>query len=51
MNTPRIIPPSLRLVADVAREAKDAHCRIRIMRNRVVMLPRKAANQNFPEAA
>jgi hypothetical protein len=52
MNTlPRIVPPSLRLVSDVVREAKNTNCRIRIMRNRVVMLPRKAANQNFPEAA
>lgn len=46
-----IIPPSLRLVADVAREARDMRCKVRILRNCVVMLPRKAANQNFPEAA
>lgn len=51
MNTPRIVPPSFRLVADVAREAKAINSRIVIMRNRVVMLPRKAANQEMPRAA
>lgn len=51
MNTPRIIPPSKRQCSDIAREAKATHSRVRIMHNRVVMLPRKAANQELPEAA
>jgi hypothetical protein len=51
MNTPRIVPPSLRLAADVVREAKAVNSRIVIMHNRVVMLPREAANQDFPRAA
>jgi hypothetical protein len=51
MNIPRIVPPSLRLVADVAREAKAINSRIVIMHNRVVMLPRKAANQEMPRVA
>ena len=51
MNIPRIVPPSLRLVADVAREAKATQSMVRILHNRVVILPRKAANENLPEAA
>jgi hypothetical protein len=51
MNIPRIVPPSLRLVSDVVREAKDTKSRIVIMHNRVVMLPRKAANQEMPRVA
>lgn len=51
MNIPPIVPPSLRLVADVAREARENNCKVRIMHGRVVMLPRKAANQEMPRAA
>lgn len=52
MNTIiRIIPRSPRLVASVAQEARAVGAVVKIVRDRVVMLPRKAANSNFPEAA
>jgi hypothetical protein len=51
MITSRILPPSLRLCSDIAQEAKAAKCIVKILRNRIVMLPRKAANQDFPRAA
>jgi hypothetical protein len=45
MNIPRIIPPSQRRCADVAREARATHCRCVVYRNRVVLLPRKPVEQ------
>lgn len=40
MITARILPPSKRRCADVAREAKATNCRCVVYRNRVVLLPR-----------
>jgi hypothetical protein len=51
MNIPRILPSSPRLCVDIAREARAAKSVIKIMHGRIVMLPRKAANQDFPRAA
>jgi hypothetical protein len=41
MRRALILPPSKRRCADLAREAKATGSRIVIMRDRLVMLPRK----------
>lgn len=52
MNTIiRIIPRGPRLVASVAQEARATGAVVKIIRNNVVMLPRRPANSNYPEAA
>jgi hypothetical protein len=43
MATLQILPPSKRRCADIAREAKAINSRCVVIRNRVVMLPFKAA--------
>jgi hypothetical protein len=51
MTIPRIVPPSLRLCVDIAREARAARSIVKVMHNRIVMLPRKAANEEMPRVA
>jgi hypothetical protein len=41
MHSATILPPSKRRCADLAREAKASGSRIVILRDRLVMIPRK----------